>query len=306
MAIQLPAGHVKLNLFSIAHIIFLLKLCPFLTLRVVWYQHLPGKSNQKPWSSLWHLLLHSFFMPNWPVGLFLSILTGSPWLVSCHPLLTSLLVSSLLSWFPSLCITLLIKWTSKSSNAAFLFLVGNPCMVPHCFQFNVQSWELESFLICPCCFFRLSCWSSAPSQILEIPTKSGSQTAQELSYFNDFYSCFTSLPLLLRLCLNSTALSGHSSRVTWSWDLFWPHSKTSLVSWACHCPSIDQPAWSLLSGLSWLCASWHQALCFVHLCKMVFSIKHETNPKPDVLSTGQTCIERTSADEISYWPTPWL
>ena len=26
MAIQLPAGHVKLNLFSIAHIIFLLKL----------------------------------------------------------------------------------------------------------------------------------------------------------------------------------------------------------------------------------------------------------------------------------------
>ena len=150
---------------------------------------------------------------------------------------------------------------------------------------------------------------SHPSSLMccNVPVSpSKPQTAQELSYFSDFYSCFTLLPLLLRLCLNSTALSGHSSSVTWSWDLFWPHSKTFLASWACRCPSTDQPARSLLSGLSWLRASWHQALCFVHLCKMVLSIKHATNPKPDMLSTNQTCVERTSADEISYWPTPWL
>lgn len=192
MAIQLPAGHVKLNLANIAHIIFLLKKCPLPTLSVVWYQYPPGKSSQKPWSSLWHLLLHSVFTPNWPVGLLFSILTDGPWfrpwvishLVSCHPLLTSLFVSSLISWLTSLCITLLLKWTSKSANMTFSFLVGNPSMVLCCLHINVQSWELESFLICPCGFFSLNYWSSAPSQILEVPTNSGSQTAQVFSYFN--------------------------------------------------------------------------------------------------------------------------
>ena len=109
------------------------------------------------------------------------------------------------------------------------------------------------------------------------------------------------------LVSNFIALPGHSSGATWSWDLFWPHSKTSLVSWAFRGPHTDQPAWSLLSGLSWLWASWHQAAsCFVYLCKIVPSIKHATNPKPDMLRTDQTFVERTSADEISYWPTPWL